>query len=338
MTLSKPEVNQNNWKVNHPPTLKRGDTSENVLLLQEQLTKAGFAFTANTTQHFNAATAAAVADFQVSRGLSVDGICGPHTWVALQEASWSLGDRNLLITQPMLRGDDVAELQLRLGSLGFDAGRVDGIFGPDTANALKEFQVNSGLEPNKVCDQDSIACLKRMSVRVSPSTVAAVRERIKLQKAPRKLTDKHIIIVFPHELTPVAGELCTGLRRAGATVSEGCDLKDLEAAAYANNLNVDVCLDLSPNNKTTCRIAYFATEGFISPGGERLAKVLAQRLAAALGIENPGAQGMRLPILRHTQMTAVQCLLGPFGLIQARLSPITRAIESSLALWATHPA
>ena len=37
-------------------------------------------------------------------------------------------------------GDDVAELQQRLSALGFDSGRVDGIFGDLTSAALGEFQ------------------------------------------------------------------------------------------------------------------------------------------------------------------------------------------------------
>ena len=45
----------------------------------------------------------------------------------------------------MLRGDDVAELQQRLSALGFDTGRVDGIFGDLTSAALGEFQRNVGL-------------------------------------------------------------------------------------------------------------------------------------------------------------------------------------------------
>ena len=45
----------------------------------------------------------------------------------------------------MLRGEDIAELQRSLGSLGFNAGKVDGIFGPDTQNAVELFQRNSGL-------------------------------------------------------------------------------------------------------------------------------------------------------------------------------------------------
>ena len=94
---------------------------------------------------FGAGTEAAVRAFQEPRGLRVDGICGDETWASLVEAGYRLGDRLLYHRAPMLRGDDVAELQRLLGGLGFDAGRVDGIFGPDTAAALVEFQRNAGL-------------------------------------------------------------------------------------------------------------------------------------------------------------------------------------------------
>ena len=67
--------------------------------------------------------------FQEHRGLRSDGVCGPQTWSALVEAGRVLGDRLLYYRNPMLRGDDVATLQRQLGALGFDAGRVDGIFG-----------------------------------------------------------------------------------------------------------------------------------------------------------------------------------------------------------------
>ena len=72
-------------------------------------------------------------------------MCGPQTWSALVEAGRDLGDRFLYRRTPMLRGDDVAELQQRLSALGFDTGRVDGIFGDLTSAALGEFQRNVGL-------------------------------------------------------------------------------------------------------------------------------------------------------------------------------------------------
>ena len=97
-------------------------------------------------------------------------------------------------------------------------------------------------------------------------------------------------------------------------------------------------LELLASDSPECRVAYFATEGFVSPGGQRLASILGQRLPAALGIDSTDVRGMRLPVLRHTRMTAVQCLIGPHGLVQARLSPLARAIEGCLAHWATKPA
>ena len=57
------------------------------------------------------------------------GRCDELTWTALVEAGWTLGDRLLMITAPNLRGEDVAELQRILARLGFNCGRVDGIFG-----------------------------------------------------------------------------------------------------------------------------------------------------------------------------------------------------------------
>ena len=320
------------------PTLKRGDDNDDVVGLQQQLATAGFALALAANGIFDASTAAAVADFQASRGLSVDGICGPHTWAALQEAQWSLGDRNLYLSQPMLRGDDVADLQLRLGALGFDAGKVDGIFGPDTAGAVEEFQLNTGLVGDAVCNTATIAALKRMATRVTPATVAAVRERAKLQRAPRRLTEQHIMISSTSTMAAVAGELATGLRRSGATVTEARDVPETERVDEANRLGVDAYVGLLPSEVAECRVAYFATHGFVSPGGQHLADILGQRLPAALGTDNVEVKGMRLPVLRHTRMTAVQCLIGPPGLVQARLSPLARTIESSLSRWATKPA
>ena len=94
---------------------------------------------------FCAGTGAALVSFQHSRGLRVSDECDEVTWRALVEATWKLGDRLLVLTSPNLRGDDVVDLQSRLARLGFDSGRIDGIFGPLTAKALADFQSNLGL-------------------------------------------------------------------------------------------------------------------------------------------------------------------------------------------------
>ncbi len=113
---------------------------------------------------FETATEEAVREFQRQRGLRVDGICGPETWGALIESGFPLGDRLLYLCQPMLRGDDVTELQRRLNMLGFDAGREDGILGPETEAAIGAFQRDAGLATDKVCGPATLGALGRLGV------------------------------------------------------------------------------------------------------------------------------------------------------------------------------
>ena len=78
------------------------------------------------------------------------------------ESGFRLGDRLLYLAQPMVRGDDVTELQRRLNELGFDAGRSDGILGPETEGALRAFQRNAGITPDGVCGPATLHALDRV--------------------------------------------------------------------------------------------------------------------------------------------------------------------------------
>jgi Putative peptidoglycan binding domain len=60
----------------------------------------------------------------------------------------------------VVRGEVVRSLQLRLQGLGHSPGIVDGIFGSDTENALKSFQLAEGLPPTgKLTDDTWLALM-----------------------------------------------------------------------------------------------------------------------------------------------------------------------------------
>ena len=108
---------------------------------------------------FLGATYSAVRVFQHDRDLDEDGEVGPHTWAALVDATFSLGDRLIYLRYPYLHGEDVRALQGALNSLGFAAGSVDGIFGAFAERAVRDFQVNTGIAVDGVVGPDTVRAL-----------------------------------------------------------------------------------------------------------------------------------------------------------------------------------
>jgi murein DD-endopeptidase MepM/ murein hydrolase activator NlpD len=88
-------------------------------------------------------TSAAVAEFQRSRGLLVDGVAGPATRAALgRRGRPAYGSRVLGFGA---FGWDVAALQFALAWHGFPSGPMDGRFGPRLDSALRRYQTWAGL-------------------------------------------------------------------------------------------------------------------------------------------------------------------------------------------------
>ena len=163
-------------------TFRRGDSGEDVRDVQHRLVALGASIDPSELGGtFGFSTEAAVRAFQQRRGLLVDGVVGSETWDELVEAGFVVGDRTLYLRHPYFRGDDVRALQRRLNALGFDAGREDGIFGPRSDRAVREFQRNTGRDPDgtahgfsdptthiaKNCEPPPYAC---PSARRAPST------------------------------------------------------------------------------------------------------------------------------------------------------------------------
>jgi hypothetical protein len=67
--------------------------------------------------------------------------------------------RELMVTSPIMRGDDVLAVQTRLSALGYAPGPVDGAYGPTTAAAVKDFQASHDLAADGIVGPQTLAAL-----------------------------------------------------------------------------------------------------------------------------------------------------------------------------------
>jgi N-acetylmuramoyl-L-alanine amidase len=305
--------------------------------LQRRLSALGLDTSADDAGRYGPATTAAVRELQARRGLPATGVCDPVTWDALVEAGWRLGDRPLYLAQRMLRGDDVADLQRRLSALGFDVGRVDGIFGPRTDRALADFQRNAGMVCDAVCGPATIAGLLRLGERAggAPHSVGAVRERERLRQGPKSLVGRVVALGHGGGLDALASAAAKALVDAGAVPIVLQDPEGSEQAARANGLGVDAFLGFAVSeDTTTCRVAYYRDPGgWESPGGRLLAELLADATAPLLACKPGGAVGMSLPLLRETRMPAVVAELAPPSAVVERTAALALAVPAVLDRW-----
>jgi len=281
---------------------------------------------------FGLATEAALAAFQEGRGLRSDGASDELTWAALVEASWDLGDRHLYVrTPPYIRGDDVAELQRILVQLGFDAGRVDGIFGPATARALGEFQENTGMRPDGVCGYETFDALRRVGTRVADGpSVAEVREQEALRGLTPRLNRKRVALGCFGGLDRLSRTLGRQLRSAGASVAELDQADGSAQAGSANRFGADVYVGIG--SAASCAVFFYQVPGFESVGGRRLAGMVCEHLFS-LGFDTGEPRGMRLPVLRETRMPAVLCELGPIEDVAGQAGELAIALAVALRDW-----
>src|SRR3954451_13376683 len=191
------------------PAYRRGDSGHAVAEIRAKLTVLGLlegeagqaaglvvsAASDPATAVFDDATDRAVRAFQQQRGISVDGIVGPRTYHALDEARWRLGDRILVfVPARLMAGDDVAALQQRLLDMGFDCGRVDGLFGVETEQALREFQRNIGISADGTCGPATLKALNQLARTVVGGRPHAMRESEAISRAGPTLSGKLVII------------------------------------------------------------------------------------------------------------------------------------------------
>ena len=259
--------------------------------------------------------------FQRSRGLRITGTVDATTWARLVEAGWHLGDRLLYLATPRLRGDDVADLQVRLSQLGFDPGRIDGIFGPLLHTAVSEFQRNRALEPSGVVTLTTLVELRRVAaISADRYLVTDAREGAGFDEVGSGL----VVIAGS---SPLAECVAAAWADPSPMLRLTSDDPDVIASA-ANRADARLVLSFAPSPDVRgVRLNYWASYRSHSRRGERVASAIASRLASELTLPRVEVTGMALPILRETRMTTVHVEHGTEG----DLTPLAQALLEAVA-------
>ncbi|MBW4076941.1 MAG: hypothetical protein HIU84_00200 [Acidobacteria bacterium] len=276
-----------------------------------------------TPEVYGDETVALVQAFQRARGLVITGEVDELTWSRLVEAGWRLGQRLLYLARPCLRGDDVADLQVRLAQLGFNPGRIDGIFGPILEEAIIEFQRNCAISVNGTLTRETLNELNR----VSPS--ASSRNLVTDARDLAGFDAEHGGPVIICGWNPLRDLVTRALETHYLTLSLDAVGTD-QIATIANESRAIVVLSLANLNGAdgakAVHFHYWASYWSYSRRGERLASAIAARLSQGEHPLRVELTGMTLPILRETQMTTLHIEVGTHD--EKGLRDLAQAISS----------
>lgn len=281
--------------------------------------------------------------FQQSRGVYADGIIRDQTLKLLREATYTLGAR-VLSYDPLneMTGEDVGMLQMTLQELGFHDARVDGHFGPKTDAAVREYQLNYGLEPDGICGPVTLRALSYLGRRVTGGSVSAFHEREALRSMGPKLSGKRVVI-DPALGAGEAGLIVDGpygtiseedilwdlaSRVEGRLVAAGAetilsrprtDNPSIEARAeLANAFGADVLISLQADRYHNSRANGVATfyfgssRGANSILGEQLSGLIQREIVARTGLVDCRSHARTWDLLRLTKMPTVEVAVGYF--------------------------
>ncbi len=278
---------------------------------------------------FGPSTEGAVGEFQRRRNLPPDGVVGLDTWGQLVEAGYRIGDRTLYLRSPAFRGDDVRELQRMLNALGFDAGKEDGIFGAQTSDAVRDYQLNIAAKVDGIVGLDTVHSLEGMRPPLDAPGRALVREGEAARQTGAGLSGS-VVAIDPGHGPEDPGLVANGVAESDVTWRVADALADelgrrggrpllLRArdegpevslrARRANAADAALCVsihlgggELTPAGGVCC---YYGTPTSHSPMGLRLAESIRTELGQ-LGLPDGGVRPLAVAILRETRMPAVQ--------------------------------
>ena len=195
-----------------------------------------------------------LSDYNLEKSISKDNL-----WLELLNHGYSLGDRILNFSNPVLKGSDIEELQELLSRLGFYSEPINSEYTKELMKSVEAFQENRGLTIDGVVGLNTVTEIKKL---IRPNLDNSLNEAIKAFKRPGSMLNVCIYVenigeykdqvVFYESLKELANK--SGIKVSFASEA-GETLTKENIISFVNKINPSVFLTFENNQQPT--VDYF---------------------------------------------------------------------------------
>ena len=245
-----------------------------MLDLSNKIQAAGYRFPENSIE-CRSLIELFLSDYNLEKSISKDNL-----WLELLNHGYSLGDRILNSSNPVLKGSDIEELQELLSRLGFYSEPINSEYTKELMKSVEAFQENRGLTIDGVVGLNTVTEIKKL---IRPNLDNSLNEAIKAFKRPGSMLNVCIYVenigeykeqvVFYESLKELANK--SGIKVSFASEA-GETLTKENIISFVNKINPSVFLTFENNQQPT--VDYFQGKHSISNIGKKLAEIISSKI------------------------------------------------------------
>ena len=216
-----------------------------------------------------------LSDYNLEKSISKDNL-----WLELLNHGYSLGDRILNSSNPVLKGSDIEELQELLSRLGFYSEPINSEYTKELMKSVEAFQENRGLTIDGVVGLNTVTEIKKL---IRPNLDNSLNEAIKAFKRPGSMLNVCVYVenigeykdqvVFYESLKELANK--SGIKVSFASEA-GETLTKENIISFVNKINPSVFLTFENNQQPT--VDYFQGKHSISNIGKKIAEIISSKI------------------------------------------------------------
>jgi len=245
-----------------------------LLDLSNKIQAAGYRFPENSIE-CRSLIELFLSDYNLEQSISKDNL-----WLELLNHGYSLGDRILNSSNPVLKGSDIEELQELLSRLGFYSEPINSEYTKELMKSVEAFQENRGLTIDGVVGLNTVTEIKKL---IRPNLDNSLNEAIKAFKRPGSMLNVCIYVenigeykdqvVFYESLKELANK--SGIKVSFASEA-GETLTKENIISFVNKINPSVFLTFENNQQPT--VDYFQGKHSVSNIGKKLAEIISSKI------------------------------------------------------------